>query len=327
MKKLLALLVLLIAGICAGTGSRRRPGDHQRGGGEFPLPDLLPVGLQVRADHRGQAQLPVHRLRRRDHADQGEDGRFRRLRRARSRPRSSSRPAWSSSRWSSAAWSRSSTSGHRLREDQAHAGAARRHLPRKGEALGRPGAEGREPRRESARRRRSSSCTAPTAPARPGSSPTTSTRSRRSGTARSATEKAVSWPAGVGGKGNEGVAAFVQQAEGTIGYVEYAYAVQNKLATVQLRNRAGKYVAALDRIVPGGRGRGRLEGHAGLLAGAHRPAGRGELADHRRLVHPRPEGAGRCRARQGDALLLRLVPRATAPRRPRSSTTSRSRPA
>jgi phosphate transport system substrate-binding protein len=56
------------------------------------------------------------------------------------------------------------------------------------------------------------------------------------------TEKAVSWPAGVGGKGNEGVAAFVQQAEGTIGYVEYAYAVQNKLATVQLRNRAGKFV-------------------------------------------------------------------------------------
>ncbi|HEY5999844.1 MAG TPA: phosphate ABC transporter substrate-binding protein PstS [bacterium] len=61
--------------------------------------------------------------------------------------------------------------------------------------------------------------------------------------AKVGTEKAVAWPAGVGGKGNEGVAAFVQQAEGTIGYVEYAYAVQNKLATVQLRNRAGKFVA------------------------------------------------------------------------------------
>jgi len=60
--------------------------------------------------------------------------------------------------------------------------------------------------------------------------------------AKVGTEKAVSWPAGVGGKGNEGVAAFVQQAQGTIGYVEYAYAVQNKLATVQLRNRAGNYV-------------------------------------------------------------------------------------
>ncbi len=57
------------------------------------------------------------------------------------------------------------------------------------------------------------------------------------------TEKAVAWPAGVGGKGNEGVAAFVQQAEGAIGYVEYAYAVQNRLPTVQLRNRAGKYVS------------------------------------------------------------------------------------
>jgi phosphate transport system substrate-binding protein len=60
--------------------------------------------------------------------------------------------------------------------------------------------------------------------------------------AKVGTEKAVSWPAGVGGKGNEGVAAFVQQVEGSIGYVEYAYAVQNKLATAQLRNRAGKYV-------------------------------------------------------------------------------------
>ena len=59
--------------------------------------------------------------------------------------------------------------------------------------------------------------------------------------AKVGTEKAVSWPAGVGGKGNEGVAAFVQQVEGSIGYVEYAYAVQNKLATAQLRNRAGKY--------------------------------------------------------------------------------------
>jgi phosphate transport system substrate-binding protein len=61
--------------------------------------------------------------------------------------------------------------------------------------------------------------------------------------AKVGTGTAVSWPAGVGGKGNEGVAAFVQQVEGAIGYVEYAYAVQNKLAIVQLRNRAGKFVA------------------------------------------------------------------------------------
>ncbi len=55
--------------------------------------------------------------------------------------------------------------------------------------------------------------------------------------------KAVKWPAGVGGKGNEGVSAYVQRIKGSIGYVEYAYALQNKLAYSLLQNRAGKYVA------------------------------------------------------------------------------------
>lgn len=55
--------------------------------------------------------------------------------------------------------------------------------------------------------------------------------------------KAVKWPVGVGGKGNEGVAAYVQRIKGSIGYVEYAYALQNKLTHSLLQNRAGKYVA------------------------------------------------------------------------------------
>ena len=55
--------------------------------------------------------------------------------------------------------------------------------------------------------------------------------------------KAVKWPAGVGGKGNEGVASYVQRIKGSIGYVEYAYALQNKLNYSQLQNQAGKYVA------------------------------------------------------------------------------------
>jgi phosphate transport system substrate-binding protein len=53
---------------------------------------------------------------------------------------------------------------------------------------------------------------------------------------------AVKWPAGVGGKGNEGVASYVQKINGSIGYVEYAYAKQNKLAHGQLQNAAGKFV-------------------------------------------------------------------------------------
>jgi len=55
--------------------------------------------------------------------------------------------------------------------------------------------------------------------------------------------KAVKWPAGVGGKGNEGVAAYVQRIKGSIGYVEYAYALQNKLTYSLLQNNAGKFVA------------------------------------------------------------------------------------
>jgi phosphate transport system substrate-binding protein len=52
----------------------------------------------------------------------------------------------------------------------------------------------------------------------------------------------VKWPAGVGGKGNEGVASYVQKINGAIGYVEYAYAKQNKLAHGQVQNKSGKFV-------------------------------------------------------------------------------------
>lgn len=57
------------------------------------------------------------------------------------------------------------------------------------------------------------------------------------------TAKAVQWPVGVGGKGNEGVATYVRQVSGSIGYVEYAYALQNKLTYVLLKNKSGNFVA------------------------------------------------------------------------------------
>jgi len=53
---------------------------------------------------------------------------------------------------------------------------------------------------------------------------------------------AVNWPTGAGGKGNEGVSAFVQRLPNSIGYVEYAYAKQNKMAHIQLKNASGNYV-------------------------------------------------------------------------------------
>ena len=53
---------------------------------------------------------------------------------------------------------------------------------------------------------------------------------------------AVNWPTGAGGKGNEGVSAFVQRLPNSIGYVEYAYVKQNKMNFVAMRNASGAYV-------------------------------------------------------------------------------------
>ncbi|MGE0113679.1 MAG: phosphate ABC transporter substrate-binding protein PstS [Steroidobacteraceae bacterium] len=53
----------------------------------------------------------------------------------------------------------------------------------------------------------------------------------------------VEWPAGIGAKGNEGVASMATQTSGAIGYVEYAYAKQNKMSYVRMKNKDGKIVA------------------------------------------------------------------------------------
>ena len=57
---------------------------------------------------------------------------------------------------------------------------------------------------------------------------------------------AVNWPVGAGGKGNEGVAAFVGRLPNSIGYVEYAYVKQNKMTFAQMRNAAGIFVSPDD---------------------------------------------------------------------------------
>ena len=53
----------------------------------------------------------------------------------------------------------------------------------------------------------------------------------------------VQWPTGVGGKGNEGVAAYVNQIPGAIGYVEYAYVIQNHMKWGSVQNAAGHFIA------------------------------------------------------------------------------------
>lgn len=54
---------------------------------------------------------------------------------------------------------------------------------------------------------------------------------------------AVNWPTGAGGKGNEGVSAFITRLPNSIGYVEYAYVKQNKMTYTQLKNQAGQFVS------------------------------------------------------------------------------------
>jgi len=56
------------------------------------------------------------------------------------------------------------------------------------------------------------------------------------------TGTSVSWPVGIGGKGNEGVSNYVQQTPNSIGYVEFAYAKQNNLSYVLLKNHAGEFI-------------------------------------------------------------------------------------
>lgn len=60
-------------------------------------------------------------------------------------------------------------------------------------------------------------------------------------------DASVQWPTGLGGKGNEGVAAFVQRVAGSIGYVEFAYAKQNKFPVALMQNKAGTFVEPDDK--------------------------------------------------------------------------------
>ena len=59
-------------------------------------------------------------------------------------------------------------------------------------------------------------------------------------------DKSVTWPVGAGGKGNEGVTALVKQSPGTVGYVEYGYAVNNGLSMASLQNKSGNFVKPTD---------------------------------------------------------------------------------
>jgi phosphate transport system substrate-binding protein len=115
---------------------------------------------------------------------------------------------------------------------------------------------------------------------------------------------AVNWPTGAGGKGNEGVSAFVQRLPNSIGYVEYAYAKQNKLPHVLLQNSAGSFVAPDDatfKAAAAGAGVDQV-----LLRDPDQSTGQSS-ADHRDVHHDASEAGEAQRARGGPATSTGLV--------------------
>jgi len=77
-------------------------------------------------------------------------------------------------------------------------------------------------------------------------------------------DTAVKWPTGINGKGNEGVASYVRQQAGSIGYVEYAYALQNKMNFVQMKNREGQFVTPNDKSFSAAAANGNWKPEAGF---------------------------------------------------------------
>ena len=105
----------------------------------------------------------------------------------------------------------------------------------------------------------------------------------------------MAWKVGIGGKGNPGVAAFVAQTIGSIGYVEYAYAKQNKLAYTLLQNASGAFVRPLAANFAAAAVGADWKQGSGQLSAADQPAGRPVLADLRRDLHPGLQEADQCR--------------------------------
>ncbi|CAM5311945.1 Phosphate-binding protein PstS OS=Rhodanobacter lindaniclasticus OX=75310 GN=B1991_01280 PE=3 SV=1 [Rhodanobacter lindaniclasticus] len=92
---------------------------------------------------------------------------------------------------------------------------------------------------------------------------------------------AVEWPTGVGGKGNEGVSQYVKQIKGSIGYVEYAYAVKNRISWVDLKTRRRPRRCADRGQLRRRRRDSRLGQRQGLQPHHDQRAGRAGVADHR----------------------------------------------
>ena len=135
----------------------------------------------------------------------------------------------------------------------------------------------------------------------------------------------VEWAVGIGAKGNEGVSNNVSQTKGSIGYVEYAYALQNKLVYTKMLNKDGKTVAPDQRRFPGRGRQRRLEFSTGLRRDP-RQSGRGRVvADDGRDLHPHSQAAGGCERRLPKRSSFLPGPTSKATRWRKSSITCRCR--
>ena len=138
-------------------------------------------------------------------------------------------------------------------------------------------------------------------------------------------DTAVQWPVGIGGKGNEGVANMSTQTDGSIGYVEYAYAKQNKMPYAAMINEAGKRVEPKIETFQAAASNADWAGTPGYAVNPHQRTRAGKLADHRRELHPdAPEAAGSAGGESG-LELLRLGLQERRPRWPKNWTTCRCR--
>ena len=102
----------------------------------------------------------------------------------------------------------------------------------------------------------------------------------------------VEWPVGLGGKGNDGVASLVSLVSGSIGYLEYAYALQrlDKISFGSVQNSAGNFVSP-NEIVPGRSLERRLESGEGFLPCSDRCSRRGCISHHRHDIRADAQAA------------------------------------
>ena len=136
----------------------------------------------------------------------------------------------------------------------------------------------------------------------------------------------VRFPAGIGAKGNEGVANNVANTQGSIGYVEYAYALQNKLSYARMINKAGKTVAPTSEAFQAAAANADWKSRAGLRRAAGEPAGRCVVADHGADLDPDLQAAEGRRHRRARPSSSSPGPMPTAARWPTSSTMFRCPP-